>query len=447
MLLLTAVACVDDGGPAADDDSDTPQPNRAPVATPADLEVDEDSGANAAQLVASDPDGDALTYRIVSLPTRGTVTLTDAATGMVEYTPDADEFGADEFDFVASDGELDSAVATISISIVPEPNQAPTALGSLLELDEDSGPIDAWLEGTDPEGDALTFEIVSLPTRGTLVLLDADTGAYTYEPHGNAYGADEFEFRVADGELSSAVATVMIAISPIADVFTDVLSVELSLEELEAQVSTTSASFHATELTRITMEVINPDASVSEVVSFETTTSSDAFLWQVVEVNGGTVSPVAANVRDYQYDAPAQAGSYTIRVSSLLDPGVQAELPVTVHDPPVPDVTSLSCNLSLDRVTVGIEWTKPTTFVRYDVVDRSTDPFGLPSCSLDDPSATTSTASRINVRGTFPWDVFVLVCGYDASNSNVVSPGKLLKFAPGNSSLDFPVESYCSGEF
>ena len=65
-------------------------------------------------LVATDADGDELTYAIVDQPTNGTVVL---AGNKATYTPDNYYIGLDSFTFKANDGELDSNVATVSITV------------------------------------------------------------------------------------------------------------------------------------------------------------------------------------------------------------------------------------------------------------------------------------------------------------------------------------------
>jgi hypothetical protein len=67
-------------------------------------------------LVATDVDGDALTYRITTQPTKGTVTV-NAATGTFTYTPNAGATGSDSFRFRANDGTVDSNVGIISVTI------------------------------------------------------------------------------------------------------------------------------------------------------------------------------------------------------------------------------------------------------------------------------------------------------------------------------------------
>ncbi len=70
-------------------------------------------------LTGTDFDNQSLVYRLVDLPTLGTVDLTDSTTGDFTYTPDADLFGEDFFSYRAYDGYDVSAVDTITIDIRP----------------------------------------------------------------------------------------------------------------------------------------------------------------------------------------------------------------------------------------------------------------------------------------------------------------------------------------
>ena len=69
-------------------------------------------------LPAYDPEGDPLTYEIVSAPKKGSVILTDAANGDYRYTPAEGKTGRDSFRYVVHDkyGNY-SAAATVSITI------------------------------------------------------------------------------------------------------------------------------------------------------------------------------------------------------------------------------------------------------------------------------------------------------------------------------------------
>lgn len=67
---------------------------------------------------AEDPEGDELTYLIVSYPTRGSLTVTDGQKGSFRYTPRAQSTGSDSFSYVARDeyGNY-SSVTTVNIRI------------------------------------------------------------------------------------------------------------------------------------------------------------------------------------------------------------------------------------------------------------------------------------------------------------------------------------------
>ena len=54
------------------------------------------------------------------------------------------------------------------------------------------------LEGYDPEGDALTFEIVDYPEKGLVRLTNKSTGDYIYTPCDGIVGEDSFSYAVRD---------------------------------------------------------------------------------------------------------------------------------------------------------------------------------------------------------------------------------------------------------
>jgi len=79
-------------------------------------------------LTATEPDGNALTYAIVSQPQSGTITDLNEDTGSLVYTSDAGFTGEDSFTFKANDGTVDSNTATVTVSVnavEPEPDPEP----------------------------------------------------------------------------------------------------------------------------------------------------------------------------------------------------------------------------------------------------------------------------------------------------------------------------------
>ncbi|MSU59879.1 MAG: tandem-95 repeat protein [Pedosphaera sp.] len=95
--------------------------NDPPVALSQSVALDEDTTV-AITLGASDVDGDSLAFAMGS-PAHGTIT--GAPPNMI-YRPNTNYFGPDSFTFVASDGQTNSNLATVSITVRPV-NDAPFA--------------------------------------------------------------------------------------------------------------------------------------------------------------------------------------------------------------------------------------------------------------------------------------------------------------------------------
>src|SRR6185436_567985 len=115
--------------------------------------------------------------------------------------------------FTATDGALESNVATITIAITAV-NDAPVAANGTLTTPEDT-PASGTLVATDADGDALTYAIVTNGTKGTATITNAATGAFTYAPAVNATGTDIITFKAHDGALDSNVASVTITITAV----------------------------------------------------------------------------------------------------------------------------------------------------------------------------------------------------------------------------------------
>ncbi len=188
--------------------------NDAPVANGNSLITDEDVPIFGT-LSGSDVDGDSLSYILVTTGNNGVASITNAATGAFNYTPGHNFNGSDSFTFVVNDGTVDSAAATITITINPV-NDAPDAYSGSLSATEDTA-ANGTLTGADVDLDAVTFILASNGSKGSVVINDVVTGAYTYTPNANASGSDSFTFVTNDGTLDSTPATVSVTITPVND--------------------------------------------------------------------------------------------------------------------------------------------------------------------------------------------------------------------------------------
>jgi VCBS repeat-containing protein len=186
--------------------------NDAPVAALWQFATPEDTALNDV-LRASDVDGDALTYRVVTQPARGALTVTPE-TGAFTYTPAPDDTGTVSFTFEVTDGTAVSNTATVFITINPV-NDAPVSQPLTLSGDEDSA-ISSRLSASDSDSATLTYALVAAPAQGQ-VIYSATTGQFTYLPDANYNGADSFTYRASDGAALSNVATVSIHLAAVND--------------------------------------------------------------------------------------------------------------------------------------------------------------------------------------------------------------------------------------
>ena len=178
--------------------NDGPAQNQPPVADNRNLTTPEDTPL-AIVLTATDPDGDPLTFSIVTPPAHGVLSGTPPN---LTYTPQPNFHGQDSFTFRAFDGNDFSNTATVTITVTPV-NDAPVANNQALTTPEDT-PVAVTLTGQDVDGDSLSFVVATGPSHGTL---SGTSPNLTYTPALDYVGPDSFTFTAFDGTVHSAPAT------------------------------------------------------------------------------------------------------------------------------------------------------------------------------------------------------------------------------------------------
>ncbi len=180
-----------------------PDPNKPPtVKAGADKSITEGQSVTLTA-TASDPDGTIQSYAwkegSVIKGNSASLTLNNLSKGVHIFT------------MTVTDDKGETATDTVKVEVKAKEvvNHTPTATAQSVTLDEDTTKT-ITLAGTDPDGDTLTYTVVTAPTHGTFA-----GGVYT--PNANYNGSDSFTFKANDGTVDSAPATVNITVNSIND--------------------------------------------------------------------------------------------------------------------------------------------------------------------------------------------------------------------------------------
>lgn len=173
--------------------------------------VDRNSTKILINLIASDADGDPLTYLIVRGPENGQLLGMDDGDHQVIYVPEDSFNGSDWFAFKANDGENDSQFGTIYIRRL---NRSPRAFNQINLIEKNSSQSPIVLSAMDLDNDPLTYRIVRGPVHGHLSdVIDGDHEV-TYTPEAGFSGDDSFTFKVNDRVFDSNEATISLSVLP-----------------------------------------------------------------------------------------------------------------------------------------------------------------------------------------------------------------------------------------
>ena len=158
-----------------------------------------------------DVENDTLTYSVVESVSAGELTFN--SDGTFTYLPDENIFGEESFTVIANDGDLDSEVKTIALTINSVNDIPVISLGDLI-VDEDSS-VEGDVSAEDVEGDTITFAISVEPQNGSASVNSA--GAVIYTPNADFNGEDSFTVVGNDGTDLSEAIEVGVTVNPIND--------------------------------------------------------------------------------------------------------------------------------------------------------------------------------------------------------------------------------------
>ncbi len=341
-------------------------------------------------LLGSDPDGDTLTYTVVTGPSHGRLS---GKAPKLTYTPQPNFNGKDSFTFNVNDGTVDGVPVTVLI-MVKAVNDPPTANDDSVTTQEDTL-VSITLAGCDPDGDVLSYSVVKGPSHGSL----SGTGPnLTYTPNANFNGSDSFLFKVNDGTVDSATATVSITLKPVNDPPT-ASYVGATVQNNPPAAEDDSVTTEEDTPVSITLEGSDPD--------------EDELSYTVVESpSHGSLSGTAPNVTYTPNPNFNGSDSFTFKVSDETADSNAATVSITVtaaNDTPS----------AKDDSTRTLE---DTPIAAIDVLMNDTD--------ADDDQLTTSAVTQgrngsvtINSDNTLSYSPNANFCGND-SFTYTVSDGK-----------------------
>lgn len=314
----------------------------------------------------TDPNGDALTVTdILGGPFSGTVNIN--ADGTATYTPDpSPEAFCDVFSYIICDpgGLCDTALVTVAVGTEDCLNNPPVAITDVsFTLENDPVHINVLSNDSDPDGDVLHVEFVTVPTNGT-TSINADN-TITYHPNEDFVGTDFFAYVLCDAGSPSLCDTAFVSV----DVFPQGLSAEPDI-------------VYTPFNTLVVIDpLVNDNGTSIEITSILSTTSQGTL---IVELPGETIQyqpdPGFVGVDYFEYQICDIEGDCDVTVVAII------VLPA--------DVTNIHPNAVNDMATTPVN-----TSILIDVLANDSDPFGGTTINIIDVAAPDFGAVSAGVDG------------------------------------------------
>jgi len=184
--------------------------NLAPTHSNITISLNEDEQGTA-NLDASDQEGDSVVFEIISVPTKGNLTLTDNKT--ISYQPEPNLNGYDSAKILVTDIHGGASEFNVEIQINAI-NDTPNIETTLIEVSEDQS-LTLSLEALDVDGDELMFSLIKQANNGSATL--TDKGVLTYLSNPNFNGEDVIEVQVTDSEGASDTKIIPINVAQVND--------------------------------------------------------------------------------------------------------------------------------------------------------------------------------------------------------------------------------------
>jgi VCBS repeat-containing protein len=395
-----------------------------PLNVPADGVLDNDS----------DNENDALTATLVAGPANAQ-SFTLNPDGSFSYTPNANYHGGDSFTYKANDGQADSNVVTVTIT-VNSVNDPPTLAGvPANQIIPEEAAYGFNATASDEENSPLVFSLDGAPAGASI---DPDSGVFSWTPtEAQGPGVYSFTVRVADpdggvDDLPISLDVQEVNVAPTLDGVPSAATID----ELSPYGFTATSADADVPTQTLTFSLVGAPAGAS------IDPNTGLFAWTPAEDQGPAVHSFAVRVSDgvTNTDAPISLTVAEVNGAPVLnaiadqtiDEEVLFNLGASAIDPDNPanaltySLDTAPAGMTIDPLTGSISWTPAETDGPGDhpVTVRVVDD-GTPSLSH-----TISFSVHVNEVNIEPV--------IDAIGNKMVDENTLLTFDANASDVDLP---------
>ncbi|MBT7913764.1 tandem-95 repeat protein, partial [Candidatus Bathyarchaeota archaeon] len=182
-----------------------PPPNQAPTLQVIGNKAIEIDQTVSFTLAASDPDGDALSYTVSGAPSGSAL-----SGNTFSWTPSSGQAGSYNLSLTVSDGKGGTSSQPVTITVtVPAPVNQPPALAPIeAKTIEENQTLSFVLSATDPDGDALIYEVAGNPSGSSL-----SGSTFSWVPSTGQAGSYAVSFTVSDGKGGAATQSATITVT------------------------------------------------------------------------------------------------------------------------------------------------------------------------------------------------------------------------------------------
>jgi hypothetical protein len=304
--------------------------NFSPVAIARTLTTAEDQSA-AVILSGTDPDGDPLTYSILTTPLNGTL---NGTAPNLTYLPNANFSGTDTFVFQVSDGLSNSGPASVSIT-VNAVNDSPTLVPpSNISINEDAAPHVINLAGIGAgaanESQTLTLSAASsntglIPNPTITYSSPNTTGSLSFVPVANANGSSTITVTVNDGQSlnNSFTCSFTVVVNAVNDIptlapLTNLVLAEDSGPQTVNLTGISSGAANENQTMAVTVASSNPSLIPTPTINYNSPAGNGSLIFKP-NTNGTGAATLTVTLNDGQSLNNTIARTFTVTVAEVND--------------------------------------------------------------------------------------------------------------------------------